>query len=176
MASAFAHIVIPAAIYISCRCDAVNLRLLLLACVLSILPDIDVLAFQWGISYASQWGHRGFTHSLFFSALLAMLCALFAQPLRSQSIVVFGVCFVACASHALLDAMTNGGLGVALYWPFSPARIFLAFRPIEVSPIGIAEFFTARGLEIIASEFVWIFMPAIILTACALLVRRKLRW
>ena len=54
---------------------------------------------------------------------------------------------MSCASHALLDAMTNGGLGVAVYWPFSLKRIFLPFKPIQVSPIGISNFFTEWGVS-----------------------------
>ncbi len=42
-------------------------RLLATAAVCSVLPDIDVLAFHFGIPYASEFGHRGFTHSIFFA-------------------------------------------------------------------------------------------------------------
>lgn len=52
--------------------------------------------------------------------------------------------------------MTNGGLGVAFFAPFSSARYFLPFRPIEASPISITAFFTYRGLEVLESEMLWI--------------------
>jgi inner membrane protein len=39
----------------------------------SILPDIDVLGFRLGIRYGDFWGHRGFTHSFLFAAILATL-------------------------------------------------------------------------------------------------------
>ena len=39
-------------------------------------------------------------------------------------------------SHALLDTMTDGGLGCALLWPFSLTRYFAPWRPIPVAPIG----------------------------------------
>lgn len=34
---------------------------------LAILPDIDVLAFRYGIPYGAFLGHRGFSHSLAFA-------------------------------------------------------------------------------------------------------------
>lgn len=43
--------------------------------VCSILPDIDSIGFLMGVPYGNLWGHRGMTHSLVFSAVLA-LCPL----------------------------------------------------------------------------------------------------
>lgn len=57
--------------------------------------------------------------------------------------------------------MTNGGLGVALYWPSSLERIYLPFRLIEVSPIGISSFFSGWWFRVIASELVWMLLPAL---------------
>jgi len=37
----------------------------------SVMPDLDVIGFRFGIRYGDFWGHRGFTHSLLFAALLA---------------------------------------------------------------------------------------------------------
>jgi len=58
------------------------------------------------------------------------------------------------ASHPLLDAMTDGGLGVALAWPFSNARFFAPVRFIPVAPIGAA-FLSRRGLHIALIELVY---------------------
>ena len=41
------------------------------------------------------------------------------------------------ASHALLDTLTDGGLGAALLWPFNFTRYFAPWRPIPVAPIGL---------------------------------------
>ena len=60
----------------------------------------------------------------------------------------------------MLDAMTNGGLGVAFFSPFDTTRYFLPFRPVEVSPIGVREFFTGRAWNILISEMKWIWIPA----------------
>lgn len=65
MASAFAHAVVPLVVYAVFKGKSMNLRVLVLAIFLAIAPDADVIAFQLGIPYGSDWGHRGFTHSLF---------------------------------------------------------------------------------------------------------------
>jgi inner membrane protein len=60
----------------------------------------------------------------------------------------------------LLDALTNGGLGVAFFAPFSGARFFFPSRPIEVSPISVPRFFSDRGLAALAIELVIVWVPA----------------
>jgi inner membrane protein len=128
--------------------------------VCAALPDADVLAFRWGIPYESQWGHRGFTHSLAFSMWLGLVCAAASRWWQSNFAKTF--CFVtfAACSHAVLDAATNGGLGVALWWPFAAERVFWPFTPIEVSPISLRRFFSGRGLAVLWSEFAWVWLPA----------------
>jgi inner membrane protein len=69
--------------------------------------------------------------------------------------------------------MTNGGLGVALYWPFSLERIFLPFRPIQVSPIEVSSFFTEWGLRVIVSELIWVLFPALVIGIIGAALRRK---
>jgi inner membrane protein len=69
--------------------------------------------------------------------------------------------------------MTDGGLGIAFFAPFDNTRYFFPFRPIEVSPIGLA-FFSGRGLDVIWSELLWVCIPATII-AGTVLFYRKLR-
>ncbi|WP_349744774.1 metal-dependent hydrolase [Stenotrophomonas geniculata] len=66
--------------------------------------------------------------------------------------------FICAASHPLLDAMTSGGLGVALAWPWSEQRFFAPWRPIRVSPFA-PQFFSARGLATLLSELRWVWLP-----------------
>jgi inner membrane protein len=172
VASAFSHIAVPAILYASFKSDKVNFRLFVLAAVCSVFPDIDVIGFKFGIPYGSQWGHRGFTHSLVFALCLASLLIPFHKKLQSKPRTVFWFCFVSCASHAFLDAMTNGGLGVDLYWPFSSGRIFFPFRPIQVSPIGVGNFFTEWGFRVMVSELVWVLIPALIIGTIGAVIRR----
>ncbi|MCA1609672.1 MAG: metal-dependent hydrolase [Acidobacteria bacterium] len=54
-------------------------------------------------------------------------------------------------SAGLLDTLTDGGLGVALLWPFSNRRFFAPWRPIPVAPIGFA-MLSARGAFVVAAE------------------------
>jgi inner membrane protein len=142
----------------------------------SVLPDLDVIGFRFGIRYGDFWGHRGFTHSLLFAALLAsvVILAAFRQVLpgldRFHMWIYF---FLATASHGFLDAMTDGGLGVAFFSPFDNHRYFLPWRSIHVSPIGAGRFFTHRGLEVLQSELVWIWLPAALLALSVWLMRRR---
>lgn len=159
MPTMMSHIAVPLACKLGLPRTAMTGRLVLLAMFCSILPDFDVVAFRLGIPYESQWGHRGFTHSFFFAAMLGLLLTTFSQRLACRPIVVFTVIFLSTASHALLDAATNGGLGVALFWPFSEQRYFLPWTPIAVSPIGIKNFLTERGAVVLLSEFYWVWLP-----------------
>ncbi|QGM03955.1 metal-dependent hydrolase [Stenotrophomonas maltophilia] len=76
-----------------------------------------------------------------------------ATPLQAAAFV-----FVCAASHPLLDAMTSGGLGVALAWPWSEQRFFAPWRPIRVSPFA-PQFFSARGMATLLSELRWVWLP-----------------
>jgi membrane-bound metal-dependent hydrolase YbcI (DUF457 family) len=95
------------------------------------LPDIDVLGFWFGIHYGDFWGHRGFTHSLFFAGVIVTLALVAGLP-RALSGLSRGwlwlYFFLATASHGILDAMTNGGLGVAFFSPFDNT-LFLPLAP-----------------------------------------------
>lgn len=55
--------------------------------------------------------------------------------------------------------------------PFDTARYFLPFRPVEVSPINIARFLQGRGLRVMASELLWIWLPALVVAGGAEAVR-----
>lgn len=175
MPSAFSHIAIPLALGISAGKPSVSNRLIFLSMFCSVMPDFDVLAFGFGIPYESPFGHRGFTHSIFFSFVVAIIAACFSKQLKSKWQMTFTMVFAATLSHALLDALTSGGLGVALWFPFSYERFFFSFRPIKVSPIGIEEFFSEWGLRVIRSELLWIWLPASLLTAFVILTKALLK-
>jgi len=89
--------------------------------VCSILPDVDVVGFRFGIRYGDFWGHRGFTHSLLFAGVIATLALVAELPRASPGLSrgwLWLYFFLATASHGILHAMTNGGLGVAFFSPF----------------------------------------------------------
>ena len=120
---------------------------------LSMMPDLDVIAFVFGIPYADPFGHRGASHSLFFAGMMGVLTAMVLAYRRGPWLRVGLMVTVVVASHPLLDAMTTGGEGVALWWPHSTDRIFFQWRPIPVAPIGV-DFLSARGLTVALTELV----------------------
>ena len=129
---------------------------------LAMLPDADVVGFPLGIPYGSPLGHRGFTHSVLAAALFAAL-ALAWERRRDPGLPWkrWGAFFlIAALSHGLLDAMTTGGKGVGFFIPFDMTRYFLPWRPIRVSPIGVGPFLSSRGLSVLASEALWVWLPA----------------
>lgn len=138
------------------------------------LPDADGIAFVLGIPYGSMLGHRGITHSIAFSVLIGLIAGMIASVKTreqfSRPVLVLYFTLVTL-SHPLLDALTNGGRGVALLAPLSGARYFFPWRPIEVSPIGF-RFFSERGLDVIASEIVWLWLPALIFWLAIWLYRK----
>ena len=138
------------------------------------LPDADGIAFVLGIPYGSMLGHRGITHSILFAAVVGlsagMITFVTTRGLFSRTALVLYFALVT-VSHPLLDALTNGGRGVALFAPLNGARYFFPWRPIEVSPIGL-RFFSERGLEVIASEVVWVWLPALIIWSAVWIYRK----
>lgn len=159
MPTALAHVAVPLALGLGLGRPVISGRLLAAGTVASMLPDADVVAFRIGIPYAAEFGHRGFSHSLAFAALIALLAALCSRLLRSRFRTVFLFLFVAVASHGFLDAFTNGGLGVAFFWPFSCDRYFAPVRRIEVAPIAPSRLFSPRGAAVLLSELLWVGTP-----------------
>lgn len=175
MPTIFSHPAVPLAIAPWLRRTPPSL--ILLGAVLSIIPDVDVLAFRAGIPYAHPLGHRGLTHSVMFAVVLASVAAVLYVRLRPGMVrfreaLIF--LLVAIVSHGLLDAMTNGGKGVGLFIPFSMKRYFFGFHPIRVSPIGAARFVEKASL-VLSSELRWVWLPAGILASLGFLTRRLLR-
>ncbi len=127
---------------------------------LALLPDADVIAFGLGIPYHAPFGHRGASHSLFAAAICGALgmCVLYREQHRSAAARLrLGLfLFAVVASHGVLDALTDGGLGVALVWPFDSGRYFAPLRPLPVAPIG-ARLFSPYGYRVLGTELVYFF-------------------
>jgi inner membrane protein len=162
MASAFSHALVALALGKASQHPIMTRPVLLLGAVCSVAPDLDVIGFYFGIQYGDLWGHRGMTHSLFFAGLLsaALVGMWHFRKSAAAKIGLFAYFFLCTASHGMLDAMTDGGLGVAFFCPFDTSRYFFTVRPVAVSPIGIAEFFTADAFRVLASEITWIWLPS----------------
>jgi inner membrane protein len=162
MASAFSHAIVALAMGKALKNKELRWRELFLGALCSVVPDFDVIGFSFGIQYGDLWGHRGLTHSVLFAALLAgSLVALWYRDKPAVAMTGLFLYFFLCTiSHGVLDAMTNGGLGVAFFSPFNSTRYFFPVRPVLVSPIGVMEFFSDYGIRILASEAIWIWLPS----------------
>ena len=163
MASAFSHALLALAIGRSHRWTVDPTRFWFLTILCCILPDFDVLAFSFGIPYEHVLGHRGLTHSLFFAVVLGLGVVRWCfpevsvkSPAGRKLVAHFSI---VTASHGFLDALTDGGLGVAFFAPFDTSRYFFPWTPVKVSPIGMTSFFSEWGIQVLASEVVWIGIP-----------------
>ncbi|MFD1160844.1 metal-dependent hydrolase [Hwangdonia seohaensis] len=169
MASVFGHTAVG--FTLSKLIDNKNNRLLLwLAIFSTIMPDFDVIGFKLGIPYAHPLGHRGFTHSIVF-ALVWALILMFAFG-RKNKLIWFLVIFLSTISHGILDAMTSGGEGVGFIIPFNNNRFFFSFRDIVVSPLGIKNFFSKWGAQVIFSEIKYVILPCFFILAVRFLIKK----
>jgi len=176
MPSIISHPVVPVSIACLVGTEIIPPRLILVGRIASVLPDADVLGYWLGIPYDHLFGHRGFSHSPAFALLIAFVGLYFWRRLDGTPLSVFVFLFLSVASHGLLDAATNGGLGVAFLSPFSNERYFLPWQPILVSPMAINHFFSAWGWGVVQSELMWIWLPFLSLGVFGLLVRNAARW
>lgn len=180
MASAFTHAFAGLALGRLSTARCMPRRFWVLAALCAILPDIDAVGYALGVPYESLWGHRGILHSFLFAAIVGVAVTVAAFPRAAPGAADelpprwrLALCFfLVTASHALLDAMTTGGMGVAFFAPFSNARFFFPWRPIKVSPIGVTSFFSSRGAAVLASEFLWVWLPLGLCTVAVSLLRR----
>ena len=153
-------------------------RFWLLAMFCSVLPDADVVAFSFGIPYGHFFGHRGCFHSTFLGLVVGVgVVSVFfrTEQTFSKRWWLYALFFsLVAASHGILDAMTNGGLGIALLSPFDQTRYFFPWRPIAVSPIGITGFLGRWGMRVLRSEVLWIWLPSGVVLSVAGVVRHRL--
>jgi inner membrane protein len=175
MPTVLSHGIVAAAIGKAFQRDRVPVRYWVAGIACAVLPDLDAIGFRLGIPYGAALGHRGLSHSLTFALVLGSLAtvALFPNGLPGMGRRdIWFYLFIATASHGLLDAFTNGGLGVALLAPFDNTRYFAPWRPIQVSPIGLRPLLSREGIEVLMSEAVWVGLPALMLAIVSRLWRR----
>jgi inner membrane protein len=154
MASAITHFIVGAALALPALESPVIRSVMpgwaipVSAGMFAVAPDFDTFVMlAFGVPYDSFIGHRGFFHSPFFLLLLAASLAAMATRRHPRPAAVWlAMMWAGCAiTHPLLDAMTDGGLGVMLLFPFSEARLFFSWRPIHVSPLSMVRFFDNAG-------------------------------
>lgn len=170
MPTIIAHAMVPLALAVAAWPKRIPTPVALAGAALAMVPDADVIGFGFGIAYADTWGYRGATHALTFALLVT--AALAAAWQRARAPLAFVFLFLAMASHGLLDALTDGGLGIALLWPVDDTRYFAPITPVRVSPIG-AGFFSVRGLETLLSELLWVWLPCALLAVVGWQLRAR---
>lgn len=152
-------------------------EIFLLSLIFSVLPDFDGIGYYLGIPYEHFLGHRGFSHSIFFVLIAALFFTSFTINNKyiqaKQSRLLFLNFFIIGLSHIFLDAMTDGGLGVALFSPFYNARFFLPWQPIMVSGIYPQTFLSLRGLAVFKNEILYLIIPSLIMSAIIFLYKKR---
>ncbi len=162
MATIFSHPAVALGLFPWFRDVRNSKAILITGLLLTAAPDLDVIGLRLGIPYGHMLGHRGLTHSLAFAAIFAaLLTALFwrGKNLRLWSIWLYFA--LSMASHGVIDAFTNGGLGVAFFAPFDNQRYFFSYRPIEVSTLNIRHFFESQGASVLLSEITFLWPPCL---------------
>jgi len=145
----------------SCQTGTPRVRTMAWMSALALLPDADVISFKLGIPYHAPFGHRGASHSF----LAALVCGLVCVSLfrvwgqrRGKTLLFTGLFAIGVvASHGVLVTLTNGGLAIALLWPFTNQRFFAPWRPIPVAPIGI-HLLSEYGVKVMLTELLY-FLP-----------------
>lgn len=176
MASAFSHAITALAIGKVYTRNNISVKPATIGMVCSAIPDLDAIGYWVGVPYQSVWGHRGITHSFLFAIILSAVAIKLFYPAQVLFSKIYWLkwfyFFSATASHGILDAMTNGGLGVAFFAPFENSRYFFPFRPVLVSPISVTGFLSERGIAVMKSEFIWIWIPSLILIGSSALMKK----
>lgn len=168
MATIMTHGIVGYTIARLCVRQPVSRLFWVLAFLAPMLPDLDVLGQKYyGVAYSDCFGHRGAFHSLFIAFIAALiLIILFKLITRTRGFKItkdgFWAFFLGISSHGMLDALTNGGLGVAVFWPMNCNRYFFPIRPLEVSPLSLSRFFE-QGIFIMKNEFYYVWIPCFVI-------------
>jgi inner membrane protein len=166
MATAFSHALVGGALAQFGPDEVPKIRLTLVLMVIAVLPDLDVLAFKLGIAYTHPLGHRGFSHSILFGFLIALVCVFFLVKRQrwfgKPWWIVYFLLVFSSVSHGFLDALTDAGKGIGFFIPFDNQRYFLPWRIIKTSPVDPTMFFSQRGLRIMGNEIKIVWLPVLV--------------
>ena len=177
MASAFAHAVVAGAGYAAVRQDYMKGSVLALGIFCAVMPDLDVIAFAFGIPYEHMLGHRGATHSILFGIFWGLLMAvIFHRSLKPDQRKMVALFYICCTiSHGIIDAFTTGGRGIGFLIPFTDERFFAPWRYIRVSSIHWERFFSSHGLRVLQNELWTVMIPAVSIALIVIVLRKLLR-
>jgi inner membrane protein len=161
MPSIVSHPAVPLTLALLLPQELRSPGMIFLGVACSVLPDLDVVGFSFGVPYGHFLGHCGLSHSIAFAVFLSV-CLAWLLPIEAQwsHLILLGFLFSSTMPHGLLDALTSGGLGVAFFAPFENSRYFFPWRPIRVSPMSVSVFLSAAGIRVLRSKSQWNWLPA----------------
>jgi len=131
-------------------------RVMTLAAVCAVAPDLDLIGWPFGVPFEAPLGHRGLTHSIPFAVLTGITAAgVFLRMLPTRDRAIAGVILIlATATHSVLDALTTySPTGPAFWAPFSNARYRFLWTPLT----GEGGFRTSFG-----QEALYVCLPALV--------------
>lgn len=176
LATVITHAIAASALATVAPKELSRARLVIVLGVLAMIPDLDVIGFHYGILYADALGHRGFTHSILFATIAAVVTPFIAfsklRVLRRPWWIVVGLAFIATLSHGVIDSFSDAGLGVGFFIPFDDTRFFAPWRPLATSPLSISAFINGPAARILMNEFYWVGIPLAGLFGGLYLIRR----
>ncbi|MFT6335713.1 MAG: inner membrane protein [Saprospiraceae bacterium] len=116
--------VLGAAIGKACLGKKIGNKSILIGAAIATLPDLDIIALPFLDLLERLSMHRGFSHSIIFSLLLALLLAYILRRIKiTKEITFFRLArfsWLTLITHMLLDGFT--AYGTLLFLPFSDIR------------------------------------------------------
>lgn len=170
MASLFAHAALPVVASAAFPgAPSYARRLAWTAAIVGCVADLDMASLLFEVRPPSALGHGGLMHSFvaaFAFAVVAALLAFRALGVGSRAWWrVTAFLFACAASHPLLDAMTAGDVGVALFWPITSEHFVAPFKLIPSCPLGLKEYLGFWGILTFANELLYVVAPAMVVVA-----------
>ncbi|HOZ56015.1 MAG TPA: metal-dependent hydrolase [bacterium] len=158
MPTPIAHTAVSIALYKTIIKDGKGFKIFFWSVFCGIIADLDLIGYFLNVPVENFWGHRGFTHSIFFSGFLAFfVCFAFFRQHNIKDknfwFLFFNFCLIG-ALHSFLDALTSRYYGTALFLPFSNHRFVFFGSPINDN-IGANDFwgyYSTCGLNLIVVE------------------------
>ncbi|MCB1023146.1 MAG: metal-dependent hydrolase [Acidobacteria bacterium] len=95
------------------------------------LANAADLDFFLSYSTGDKSWHRGFTHSILFSAVIFGCLFIFFKRERLREAIAYGLAYF---SHLVLDFATSDHGGPELFWFFSDRRLSVGWRTFSVAP------------------------------------------
>jgi len=157
VASPWAHAIAGAAVGAFHKVPSDGRRVITLAALCAVAPDLDLIGWPLGISPFAPLGHRGLSHSIAFAVVLGGIAAMALLPdvARRGKAAAAATLILATATHSVLDAMTTyAPTGPAFWAPFSNHRYRFPWMPLT----------GAGGLKTdFGQEALYVCLPALVL-------------